>query len=201
MKSIAAFIFLIALTNTAFSAPKNIHLNVGISNFNSASYTKKLPVSKNTMECNSDDAKQFVASIFEREGNTPSFIGGYKILKKSENVSYCSVSYKNAGDISKQTFWIIKEEDKIYFYDYESMPVACDCEEVHEYIKEIAARRKITIDELGGLEESETFNDTTLCTLAYKASDMNDLAKLNYSLSRDEDFNVVMTTEDNEFEN
>ncbi len=201
MKSIAAFIFLIALANTAFSAPKNIHLSVGISNFNSASYTKKLPVSKNTMECNSDDAKQFVASIFERDGNTPSFIGGYKTLKKSEDVSYCSVSYKNGGDISKQTFWIIKEEDKTYFYDYESMPVACDSEEVHQYIEEIAARRKITIDELGGLEESEIFNDTTLCTLAYKASDMNDLAKLNYSLSRDEDFNVVMTTEDNEFEN
>ena len=201
MKSIATFMVLIALANTAFADPKNINLSVGISKFNSASYTKKLPVSKNTMECNSDDAKQFVASIFERDGNTPSFIGGYKTLKKSENVSYCSVSYKNGGDISKQTFWIIKEEGKTYYYDYDTMPVACDSKEVHEYIKEIAVRRKITIEELGGLEQSGIFNDTTSCTLAYKASDMNDLAKLNYSLSRDEDFNVVMTTDDNEFEN
>lgn len=201
MKSIAAFVFLIALSTTAFAAPRNINLSVGISNFSSASYTKKLPVSKNTMECNSDDAKQFVGSIFERDGNTPSFIGGYKTLKKSENVSYCSVSYKNGGDISKQTFWIIKENEKTYFYDYTSMPVACDSDEVHTYINDIAKRRNITLEELGGLEQSGLFDDTTSCTLAYKASDMNDLAKLNYVLSRDEDFNVVMSTEENEFEN
>jgi hypothetical protein len=94
-----AFMILIALSNTAFAAPKNINLSVGISKFN-------------------------------------------------------SVSYKNGEDISKQTFWIIKEEGKTYYYDYDTMPVACDSKEVHEYIKEVAARRKITIEELGGLEES-----------------------------------------------
>lgn len=201
MKSLITFIFIIALSSTAFAAQKNINLSVGISNFNSASYTKKLPVSKNTMECNSDDAKQFVVSIFERDSNTPSFIGGYKTLKKSENISYCSVSYKTGGDINKKTFWIIKEDEKTYFYDYDLMPVACDSDEVHSYINDIAKRRNIVIEELGGLEQSEIFNDTTLCTLAYKASDMSNLAKLSYVLSRDEDFNILMSTEDNEFEN
>lgn len=200
MKLLSTIFLFSIVSSLVYAAPKAINLGVGISKFNSASFSKKLPVAQNAMECTSDEAKQFVSSLFERDDISPSFVGGYKTLKKSSNVTYCSYSYKIYGDMNKQTFWIIKENDQISYYDYNTMPAACDSEEVQAYIKQIEQSRKIKIEEIGGMEQSEIFNNTTLCTLAYKSSDMTDLAKLNYSLSRDEDFNVVMVTDENEYD-
>lgn len=173
----------------------------GLSQYNSASFSKKLPVAKNTLECNSEDAKQFINSVFSRNGEQPSFIGGFKSLKKSKDRTYCSVTYKTDDDLQKLNYWIVSENNEsTYYYDIDSIPIACDSEDVLTMIKSIAEKRKIVIEEMGGYHENGSTGGTS-CSLAYKTSDIENVANLNYSISRDEDFNIVLETEENNYDN
>lgn len=206
MKKISSILAMCLITSVVYAKPKNVYdvvpekieIGQGVSNFNSASITKPLPVAKNDMECNSEAAKMFVENSLN--GENVSFIGGYKALKKSENVTYCSVTYKSFQEMSKKNFWIVREDGNISIYDFKTMPIACDSEEINNHLKFIADKRKIVIEELGGFELYEDQEDYAVCSFAYKTSDINNVAKLNISISRNEDFNLIFETGENQFE-
>ena len=184
---------------------KNINKSEGLTEFDSKLYTQELPKVENDMECNSEEAKQFVSNYLLKSSfyDNPSYIGGHKVVRKSEKATYCSVSYKNGNMIEKANYWIVNVNGQAHPYMYESKPVECDDVEVQEYFKAIAKARKITIEELGGFDGGVIYhkNDRSKCTVAYKTSDMSDLEVLTYVLSRDEDFNVVLKTSNDENEN
>lgn len=175
---------------------KNINKSEGLTEFDSKLYTEQLPMIENAMECNSEEAKQFVIhDLLSDNYDKPSFIGGHKVIKKSKNVTYCSVSYKTGEYLNKANYWIVNENGQVHPCKYKSMPIQCDDIEVLEYFKAIAKARNITIEDLGGFESNGLREDRSECTVAYKTSDMSDLEVLKYELSRDEDFKVVLKTD------
>jgi hypothetical protein len=198
MKTFKLFLLLIALITPSIMSASIIKNNRGLSQYDSTSFSKKLPIDKNNMDCNTDNSKQFINSILDRDGITANFIGGFKVLKKSKDRTYCSVNYKNNIVFSQINFWIINDQNETRFVDYTSEPIACDDETVVKMIEGIAEKRKIKIEEIGGYSQDGLFEDSTKCSVAYKTSDIESVIDMSYEVHRDEDYNIVLKTDFND---
>lgn len=180
---------------------KNINQAPGLSDFDSTKYVAKLPTVENNLNCNTPEVKELVKTkLFTDESYD--FIGGYKALKKNANCTYCSFTYKDGGSSGKKYYWVFQENGQVDVKKFNGNTVYCDNPKILEYFNKIAAGRKITIEEFGGISnhtdnwemESQQRID---CTLAYKTSDLQDVVQLRYSVSRDEDYQVTLDTAEN----
>ena len=180
---------------------KNINHASGLTKFDSTKYIAKLPTVENNLNCNTPEVKELV--ITKLYTDKYDFVGGYKALKKNVNSTYCSFTYKNGENTDKEYFWVFQENGQIDVKKLSKKSLNCNDPKVLEYFKKIAAGRKITIEEFGGISEHNySLDDEAIseleCSLAYKTSDIEDVEKLNYQISRDDDYQITLITQGSE---